>query len=73
MFQFSQALKSEAKVRQSSEFSAIHKGSTNLKKNYWLTSLVKFITKRPQELDRNVPPPSGGKKIRRNNKRMHSF
>lgn len=74
MFQFSQALKSEGKAGQSSEVSATHGILQILKKLLaYLNSLIKFITKRPQKLDSNVPPPSGEKKIRRNNKRLHSF
>lgn len=63
MFQFSQALKSEGKAGQSSEFSATHGILQILKKLLaYLNSLIKFITKRPQKLDSNVPPPSGEKK-----------
>lgn len=59
-FQFSQALKSEGKTGQGSEFSATHRDLQILKTLLaFFKSLIKFITKRWQELDGNVPPPSG--------------
>lgn len=62
-FQFSQALKSEGKTGQGSEFSATHRDLKFLKTLLaYLKSLKKFITIRRQELDGNSPPPSGEQK-----------